>query len=95
MTEGKRRVGAALLVGALVALTGCTSSPDGATSSATLEPGAIPAEYEALVNKAGSLCAAITPAAIAAQIEAESNWNPNAQSPSEPKALRSSCRRHG
>jgi cell wall-associated NlpC family hydrolase len=81
MTEGKRRIAAAFLVGALVILPGCTTSLDGANPSGNLKPGAVPAEYEAWVNQAGSICAAITPAAIAAQIEAESNWNPNAQSP--------------
>ena len=41
----------------------------------------VPAEYEADVIRAGSICDLITPPVIAAQIEAESNWNPNAVSP--------------
>lgn len=41
----------------------------------------VPAEYVDDVNKAGSICSEVTAPAIAAQIEAESNWNPNAKSP--------------
>ncbi|QOL33193.1 CHAP domain-containing protein [Bifidobacterium eulemuris] len=41
----------------------------------------VPSEYVSDVQRAGSICAAITPAAIAAQIEAESGWDPQAQSP--------------
>ena len=40
----------------------------------------IPPEYAAIITKAGSICEGITPALIAAQIEAESNWNPTAVS---------------
>ena len=40
----------------------------------------VPAEYASDVLRAGSVCTAVTPAVIAAQIEAESNWNPNAGS---------------
>lgn len=38
---------------------------------------AVPTQYRDVVVKAGSICPTITPAVIAAQIEAESNWNPN------------------
>ncbi|RBP98817.1 lytic transglycosylase domain-containing protein [Bifidobacterium xylocopae] len=40
----------------------------------------VPAEYVADVIKAGGICKTITPPVIAAQIEAESNWNPKAGS---------------
>lgn len=40
----------------------------------------VPAEYVEDVKRAGAICATVTPAVIAAQIEAESNWNPNAGS---------------
>jgi len=38
----------------------------------------VPPQYLALVLKAGSICAQIGPAEIAAQIDLESSWNPNA-----------------
>lgn len=41
----------------------------------------VPAEYQADVERAGTVCPVITSPLIAAQIEAESNWNPNAGSP--------------
>ena len=40
----------------------------------------VPGEYQGVVLKAGSICPEITPPLIAAQIEAESSWNPNAVS---------------
>ena len=40
----------------------------------------VPGEYQGVVLRAGSICPEITPPLIAAQIEAESNWNPNAGS---------------
>lgn len=41
----------------------------------------VPAEYQADVERAGTVCPVITSPLIAAQIEAESGWNPNAGSP--------------
>lgn len=41
----------------------------------------VPAPYRQWVLRAGSLCPAFPPAVIAAQIEAESGWNPTAVSP--------------
>ncbi|TFH52806.1 peptidase P60 [Actinomyces viscosus] len=41
----------------------------------------VPAEYQADVSRAGSICPEITPAAIAAQITQESGWQPQAKSP--------------
>lgn len=46
-----------------------------------LSDGAVPAQYVPWVLKAGAQCDVIKPAVIAAQIEAESGWNPNAKSP--------------
>lgn len=46
-----------------------------------LKSGQVPAEYVPWVLKAGAMCDVIKPAVIAAQIEAESGWNPNARSP--------------
>lgn len=42
---------------------------------------AVPAQYQQDVARAGSICADVTPAIIAAQIDAESGWNPDAVSP--------------
>jgi cell wall-associated NlpC family hydrolase len=47
-----------------------------------LRPGSVPAAYVALVKAAGSLCPAAPAPIIAAQIDTESGWNPNAVSPS-------------
>lgn len=41
---------------------------------------AVPAQYVQAVTKAGSICPEITPPLVAADIEAESDWNPNATS---------------
>lgn len=41
----------------------------------------VPEEYRAAVIKAGAVCEEISPALIAAQIEAESNWDADAVSP--------------
>jgi cell wall-associated NlpC family hydrolase len=41
----------------------------------------IPSQYVGWVGQAGSMCAAVPPAIIAAQIKTESDWNPNAVSP--------------
>ncbi|MER6733787.1 bifunctional lytic transglycosylase/C40 family peptidase [Streptomyces puniciscabiei] len=41
---------------------------------------AVPDAYRAFVSRAGGICPQIPPAIIAAQIEAESSWNPKAQS---------------
>lgn len=57
----------------------------GAASLANVAPGlnesAVPKEYVQWVLKAGNLCpTTVGPAVIAAQIEVESHWNPNAES---------------
>ena len=49
-------------------------------SGGAVNTSAIPAAYVPWVLAAGSLCAAITPAVIAAQDQAESDWNPHAVS---------------
>ncbi|WP_137655956.1 lytic transglycosylase domain-containing protein [Bifidobacterium moukalabense] len=50
------------------------------TASASTGVKGVPGEYESDVIRAGSICDLITPPVIAAQIEAESGWNPNAVS---------------
>ncbi|WIM08012.1 transglycosylase SLT domain-containing protein [Trueperella bernardiae] len=56
---------------------------EGDASSAAFAgaPSAVPAQYQQDVARAGSICPEITPAIIAAQIDAESGWNPDAVSP--------------
>ena len=49
--------------------------------SGTLSESAVPAAYAAYVVDAGTRCAGISAPLIAAQIEAESGWNPSAGSP--------------
>lgn len=63
-----------------------TSTGDG-TSSAQLKPGSVPAQYQAWVIEAGSMCPEVPAPYIAAQIEQESGWNPNAVSPSGAQGL--------
>lgn len=63
---------------ALVALTQ-TGTGMGA-AAATGVSDAVPAAYRDDILKAGSICEGISPALIAAQIAAESNWNENAGS---------------
>lgn len=47
----------------------------------TLRPGAVPAGYEPLLLRAADTCPGITAPLLAAQLEAESGWNPRALSP--------------
>jgi surface antigen len=63
-----------LLISSITALfTSASETSDGLRN--------VPAEYEADVRRAGGVCAEITPALIAAQIERESGWDPHATSP--------------
>jgi cell wall-associated NlpC family hydrolase len=68
----------ALLLG-LIILAGGGSVAHAAPG---LRPGTVPKQYRQWVLKAGGLCSeTVGPAAIAAQIDAESGWNPHAVSP--------------
>lgn len=55
--------------------------------SAGLDAKAIPAEYRTWVEKAGKVCKGVSSPLIAAQIDAESRWNPKAISPVGAKGL--------
>ncbi|WP_329615727.1 peptidoglycan DD-metalloendopeptidase family protein [Streptomyces brevispora] len=55
--------------------------------SGELNSGAVPALYLQWVLKAGAMCDEITAPLIAAQIEQESGWNPNAVSPAGAQGL--------
>lgn len=66
---------------ALVALTNTGSGTgSGSALAATGVSDAVPAAYRDDVLKAGNICEGISPALIAAQIAAESNWNESAGS---------------
>jgi cell wall-associated NlpC family hydrolase len=55
---------------------------EGSTSTTnSLRPGVVPAAYLGLVTTAGQTCPEITAPIIAAQLDTESEWNPNAVSP--------------
>ncbi|MEU4924616.1 bifunctional lytic transglycosylase/C40 family peptidase [Streptomyces parvus] len=71
-----------LLIG--VSMTGGAVDEDGkalAGEGLALNPSAVPAQYQEWIMKAGKMCPDVPAALIAAQIEAESNWNPKATSP--------------
>ena len=74
----------AVVCAAVIALVTMVTSflpmfQDGAESGSGVVVG-VPAEYQGDVEKAGSICALVTGPVIAAQIVAESNWNPGARS---------------
>lgn len=56
-------------------------APGGGPGGLGLNVEAVPAAYRDWILQAGKTCADVSPALIAAQIEAESGWNPKAQSP--------------
>lgn len=71
----------------LVVVLGDDAAPAAATAvipgiGGGLRAGSVPAQYAALIEAAGSVCAAAPPAIIASQLHAESNFNPAAVSPS-------------
>ncbi len=62
-------------------LLGSDNDPARARPAAqALKPNSVPAAYEPWVRRAGELCPDVPPGFIAAQLEAESNWNPTATS---------------
>ena len=73
-----------LLVAAFTVLPG--QSPAAAAAGLGVSD-AVPAAYRSWVLKAGAICPEVSPALIAAQIDAESGWNPNAVSPAGAKGL--------
>lgn len=75
----------ALLLGIAVGASSIEEEDDGVPGGEVgaygLDPSKIPAAYRQWVIRAGETCSAAPAALIAAQIEAESNWNPKARSP--------------
>lgn len=79
-----------LLVVMLIMLLGGGVAADAATAVGTpagLRPGTVPAEYEAMVQRAARTCPGITAPLLAAQLDAESGWNPRAISPAGAQGL--------
>jgi cell wall-associated NlpC family hydrolase len=70
-------LGLTLLAGAL----GAPPSSGSSELGSRLHPGAIPAAYFPSIEQAGAACPAIPAAIVAAQVQAESDWNPRAVSP--------------
>jgi murein DD-endopeptidase MepM/ murein hydrolase activator NlpD len=66
-------------------------SPVGASTDVAaaggLRPGTVPAAYQALVLRAAHTCPGVTGPLLAAQLEAESGWNPRAVSPAGAQGL--------
>lgn len=78
--------GAPIALGALLLGMALFSDDDRAAAappsggSGSLNEAAVPAEYREAIRAAGARCEGISAPVIAAQIEAESNWNPTATS---------------
>jgi cell wall-associated NlpC family hydrolase len=70
----------ALLLGVAV-FAGSEEDDQMATAGAALDAKKVPAKYRVWVERAGKKCAAVSAPLIAAQIEAESQWNRTAESP--------------
>lgn len=82
--------GLAVTVAASLLCTGClitNAATDSLSAGGVIAPGTIPADYQTWVLQAGSLCGQIVAPLIAAQLDVESSWNPNAVSPSGAQGL--------
>ncbi|MFG2135213.1 NlpC/P60 family protein [Streptomyces sp. NPDC048650] len=73
-----------LVVGTYSAAAGLAGAGERAVG---LAKGAVPAAYQSLVQKWGTLCPAISPSLLAAQLYQESGWNPKAQSPAAAQGM--------
>ncbi|WEH28820.1 bifunctional lytic transglycosylase/C40 family peptidase [Streptomyces sp. AM 3-1-1] len=69
---------ALLVVGVFIVAGNLTGG--GAGRATGLAKGSVPAAYQALVQKWGNLCPALTPALLASQLYQESGFNPRARS---------------
>ncbi len=84
MGKGRALIGVAAGVLSLVVVTAvlaCQSDAQIGGYGTGLRPGTVPSRYVQAVLTAGSICEPIRPSIIAAQIETESNWQPQARSP--------------
>ncbi|MGP4110062.1 C40 family peptidase [Streptomyces sp. 4N509B] len=79
---------ALLVVGVYSAASGLLGGlGDNARPGGQLARNAVPAEYAGLVQEWGSLCPTLTPARLAAQLNQESGFNPDAQSHAEAQGI--------
>ncbi len=77
-----------LVVLLLILLSGgLDAAGAGVGVAGTLRPGTVPAAYQQMVLRAAETCAGITAPVLAAQLDAESNWNPQAISPAGAQGL--------
>lgn len=74
-------LGGVVIITALGAVVGVPKDAFAGGVGGDLKGGTVPAEYSAMITAAGSLCPAAPPAIIAAQLNAESGFNPKAVSP--------------
>ena len=82
----------AFLLGLLLLFGMASGGGDGSGSgggglSSVLNTAAVPSEYVQWVEKAGSTCGTVSAPLIAAQIQQESDWNPNAQSDTDAQGI--------
>ncbi len=77
-----------LVVMLLVLLDGgLDAAGAGVDVAGTLRPGTVPAAYQQMLLRAAKTCAGITAPLLPAQLDAESNWNPQAISPAGAQGL--------
>ncbi len=76
-----------VLLGGGIAADAAADAAAAPAAPGVLRPGAVPAKYEALVRRAAQTCPGITAPLLAAQLEAESGWNPDAVSPAGAQGL--------
>ncbi|MEU1076656.1 MULTISPECIES: bifunctional lytic transglycosylase/C40 family peptidase [unclassified Streptomyces] len=78
---------ALLVVGTYSAAAGLAGGLGGGGGAVGLAKGAVPAKYQPLVQKWGTLCPALNPALLAAQLYQESGWNPTIVSPAKAQGI--------
>ena len=76
---------ALLLVGVYSSAAGLLGNSGG--TGGRLAHNSVPAAYVGLVERWGNLCPELTPARLAAQLQQESNWRADAQSPAEAQGI--------
>lgn len=84
-TGGLAFLMALLLVGVYSSAAGLLGSSG--TAGGQLARNSVPAAYTGLIERWGNLCPELTPARLAAQIQQESNWRPDAESPAEAQGI--------